>query len=117
MNTTDGDTLISVLLETGMADQQELLGVLAKACGGETWLAAHLVAAGVVGPDDMGTAQYLIHRLRNGTPREVQQARAEMLRLQMAHLDSIHADHARASTALLEQSKRISDEYLCLKKS
>ena len=117
MSHADGDTLISVLLETGMADQQELLGVLAKACGGETWLAAHLVAAGVVGPDAMDTAQGLVFRLRHGNPREVQHARAEMLRLQMAHLDSIHADHARASSALMEQSKRISDEYLCLKKS
>lgn len=105
-----GDTLVSVLIECGIVNQQTILGALAERGGGETWLADHLVKRGIVTSADMNRVLELIKQLRS-SPFQARRARVEMVKFRIRQLGHAHTENIEACDALQQQSERISDEF------
>lgn len=105
-----GDTLVSVLIEAGMADQQAILGVIAERQGGEEWLADRLVERGIVNREDMTQAMQLIDRLRSDRFGE-QRARLEIVKLRMRNLGHAEAENREACAAIKQQARHASNDY------
>lgn len=104
------DTLVSVLIEAGMADHQAILGVIAEREGGEEWLADRLVAREIVSREDMTQAMQLIDRLRSDQFGE-QRARLEIIKLRMRNLGHAEAANRKACAAIQKQARHASDDY------
>lgn len=116
MKKKSDDTLVSVLIECGIVDQQAILGALAERNGGDDWLADRLVERGIVAREDMTEAVALLGRLREDDPFKAQRARVDMVKLRMRRLGHAHEANAAACNAIKKQSERVSSELPMLMK-
>lgn len=104
-------TLVSVLIESGIADQQTIVGTLAQRHDGDQWLANQLVSSGAVSNEQMQAAIEMIEDLRSGNPFRVQKARVRLTRLRLGKLDACYDENKSAHEKLTRQARRISDQY------